>query len=214
MKKFTDIASTAIMILVIIFAFLLVGMQLFGLKPYAVISGSMRPTYQVGSLIYVKKVTAAELEVGDPITYMLSNGVVVTHRIIEIHPDEDNPTVVRYTTKGDANNTADGTPVHINNIIGKPVFSIPLLGFVAYFVQTPPGSYILLSCLLILLMLSFIPNIVEVLKTQKKIEATNELIKKATDIQIPDITGKDNREDEKKDVQESEAASDEHPETK
>ena len=121
---------------------------------------------------------------------------------------------MRYKTKGDANNTADGTPVHINNVIGKPVFSIPLLGFVAYCVQTPPGSYILLSCLLILLMLSFIPNIVEAWKTLKKIEVAEEIIEAVTDTQLPDLASKDDREKQSEDVQESEESPNEQPETK
>ena len=161
MKKFMDIFVTVLMIVIFIFAFLIVGMRLFGLKPYAVISGSMEPTYHVGSMIYVKKTTAAELKVGDPITYVINGGTVVTHRIVEVLPDEDNPTVVRYRVKGDANKTADGEPVHINNVIGKPVFTIPLIGYVAYYVQNPPGCYILIIVLMSLFILSFIPNIYE-----------------------------------------------------
>lgn len=161
MKKIIDIIFTVIMIVVIILAFLIAGIRIIGLSPYAVLSGSMEPEYHVGSMIYVKKTSAAELNVGDPITYVLENGTVVTHRIVEVLPDEDNPTVVRYRVKGDANNTADGDPVHINNVIGKPVFSIPLIGYVAFFVQNPPGTYIMIIFLVGLSLLSFIPNIYE-----------------------------------------------------
>ncbi|HOF93910.1 MAG TPA: S26 family signal peptidase, partial [Clostridia bacterium] len=36
-------------------AILLVGVRAVGLTPFAVLSGSMEPSYHVGSLIYVKK---------------------------------------------------------------------------------------------------------------------------------------------------------------
>ena len=161
MKKALDTVSTVVLILVILFAFLLVGVRIFGVAPYTVLSGSMEPNIPVGSLIYVKKVTAADLHVNDPVTYTLESGLVVTHRIIEVIPDEDDPTVVRYRTKGDANNDADGTPVHIKNVIGKPVFTIPLLGYVAYFVQNPPGNYITLITLAALLLLTFLPDLID-----------------------------------------------------
>ena len=168
MKKVLDVASTTVMILVLVFAFLLVGVRLFGVAPYTVLSGSMEPEYHVGSLIYVKKASVKELTVGVPITYMMENGVVVTHRIIEVLPDEDNPTVVRYRTKGDANDDPDGTLVHIENVIGRPVFTIPLLGYVAYFVQTPPGSYIVLAVIASFLLLAFLPDLLLKLWDDKK----------------------------------------------
>ena len=171
MKKFTDILFTVVMVLVLTFAFLLVGIRLFGLQPYTVISGSMEPEYHVGSIIYVKKATASELAVNDTITFVSEGGIVVTHRIIEIFPDEDNPTVVRYRTKGDANNVADGSLVHINNVIGKPVFSIPLIGYIAYFVQNPPGTYIIICVLAIFLMISFLPNLLDKFRSDN--EAAN-----------------------------------------
>lgn len=161
MKKAIDIIFVTVMAVVMIFAFLLVGMRLFGLTPYAVISGSMEPEYPVGSLIYVKKAGADELSVNDPITYVMKNGMVVTHRIIEVLPDEDNPTVVRYRTKGDANEDPDGDPVHINNVIGKPIFKIPLVGYIAHFVQNPPGSYITICALVLFTLFSFLPNILD-----------------------------------------------------
>ena len=169
MKKVCDVIFTAIIVIVVIFAFLIVGIRLFGLKPYVVTSGSMEPNYPVGSLVYVKKCEPDELKVNDTITYVIKSGTVVTHRIVEVIPDEDNPDVVRYKTKGDANDHPDGTPVHFNNILGKVTFSIPIIGFIAYFVQTPPGSYLLIVVLLLLVLLSFLPNIITMIMTDKTI---------------------------------------------
>ena len=59
------------MVLAVILAVALVGVRLVGLQVFTVLSGSMEPTYHVGSLIYVKDVDYKELEAGDVITFML-----------------------------------------------------------------------------------------------------------------------------------------------
>ena len=53
----------------VILAILMVGARLVGLQVFTVLSGSMEPTYHVGSLIYVKDVDPFELEAGDVITF-------------------------------------------------------------------------------------------------------------------------------------------------
>lgn len=193
MRKVINILTTVIFVLVLVFVFLLVGIRVFGLKPYTVLSGSMEPEYHVGSLIYVKDTSAAELEVDMPITYRMKNGTVVTHRIVEIHVDENNPTDVKYTTKGDANDDIDGTPVSINDIIGRPVFTIPLLGYVCHFIQNPPGSFITVMFLMTFIILAFLPDLIasirnsgtkiEEQQTQKdELEQTKKLISQLSEL--------------------------------
>ena len=107
-KKIWNVLSVILVALVVILAVLLVGVRLVGLQPYTVLSGSMEPTYPVGSLIYVKATDPQDVEVGQPITFVLNEDLVVaTHRVIEI--DEENQ---HFYTKGDANEAADGQPVH------------------------------------------------------------------------------------------------------
>ena len=45
--------SYIIIILVVAFAMMMVGVKLFGIQIYTVLSGSMEPEYKVGTLIYV-----------------------------------------------------------------------------------------------------------------------------------------------------------------
>lgn len=159
LKKVWNIVSTVLVVLVVLLAVALVGVRLVGIKTYAVVSGSMEPIYPTGSLLYVKSVDAGELQVGDAITFMVDEDTVATHRIIEILPDEEDSSVLRFRTQGDANDTPDGTPVHYKNIIGKPVFSIPYLGYVAHFVQNPPGLYLTIGAAAILVVLVFLPDL-------------------------------------------------------
>lgn len=130
-------------------------------SPYVVLSGSMEPTYHTGSLLYVKSVDPQDLRVGDPITFMLNEDTVATHRIIEILPDEEDSSVLRFRTQGDANDAPDGTPVHYKNVIGKPVFSVPYLGYFANFVQNPPGLYFAIGFAVVLVLLVFLPDLLD-----------------------------------------------------
>ena len=158
-KQIWNWISGILVAVVVLLAVALVGVRILGLQPYVVLSGSMEPTYHVGSLIYVKSVDYKELKVGDPITFLISEDTVATHRIIEVLPDEEEPDTIRYFTKGDANDTPDGSSVHYKNIIGKPVFSIPYLGYVSNYIQTPPGKYVAISGCALLMLLVFLPDV-------------------------------------------------------
>ena len=158
-KKAWNWVSGVLVAIVALLAIALVGVRLVGLQPFVVLSGSMEPEYHVGSLIYVKSVDYRDLKVGDDITYMLSEDTVVTHQIIEVLVDEEDPDTIRYFTQGVANNVPDGTSVHYKNIIGKPVFSIPYLGYVSNYIQNPPGMYVAIAAGAILILLVFLPDI-------------------------------------------------------
>lgn len=158
-KKIWNTVTTILVVVVVILALLLVGARFFGLQVFTVLSGSMEPTYHTGSLIYVKKVDPFELKEGDVITFMLDEDTVATHRIAGVVPDEEDPSVVRFRTKGDANDSEDGSLVHYKNVIGSPVFTIPKLGYVANYIQNPPGTYIAISAGAILLLLVFLPDL-------------------------------------------------------
>ncbi|MBQ2960036.1 MAG: signal peptidase I [Oscillospiraceae bacterium] len=159
-KRIWNILTWTIVLAVMVLAILLGGTRIFGIKPYVVLSGSMEPVYHTGSLIYVKDIEdTRNIPDGTVITYMVSDDTIVTHRVVTAVPDEEDPSVVRYRTKGDANDIEDGTMVHYKNIIGTPVFSIPKLGYVANFIQNPPGTYITISLGAIFVLLLFLPEL-------------------------------------------------------
>ena len=158
-KKTWNIISTVLVALVVLLALLLVGARIFGLQVFTVLSGSMEPTYHTGSLIYVKKVDPYAIEPGQVITFMLDENTIATHRVVGVVPDEEDSSVIRFRTKGDANETEDGGLVHYKNVIGTPVFTIPYLGYVASYIQHPPGMYVAIAAGAVLLMLTFLPDV-------------------------------------------------------
>lgn len=159
LKRIWNIITSIIVALAVILAVALAGVRLVGLQVFTVLSGSMEPTYHVGSLVYVKDVDYKELEAGDVITFMLDEDTVATHRITEVVPDEEDPNTLRYRTRGDANDAEDGNLVHYKNVIGTPVFTIPYLGYFADYIQNPPGTYVAISVGAVLLLLVFLPDL-------------------------------------------------------
>ena len=171
LKRIWNIVTTILVAVIVLLAIALAGVRVVGLTPFTVLSGSMEPTYPTGSLIYVKKVDPAAVQVGDPITFVLNEDLVVaTHRVVAI--DAENQ---RFTTKGDANDAIDGAPVHFNNLIGKPVFCIPKLGYLSSWLSEPPGKYIGWSAAGIVLVLMFAPDLLDMAdKADKKAAAKKE----------------------------------------
>lgn len=163
MKIILKSLNYIIILAVIFLAFLMGGIGLFGIKVYTVISGSMEPKYKVGSLIYVKKVDTSTLKKKDVITYKIPDSVVVTHRIEKIFYDENNKKV--FTTKGDANDEADDVPVYEEHVIGKPIFTIPYLGYLSTIIQGKNGKFIILSFFALLVIIT---TIIDYLVSDKK----------------------------------------------
>lgn len=170
-KRIWNIVTSILVGIVALLAIALVGVRLLGFQVFTVLSGSMEPTYPVGSLIYVKNVPYKELQSGDVITFLLDEDTVATHRIVAVVPDEEDAETLRFRTKGDANEAEDGAPVHYKNVIGTPVFSVPYLGYVADYIQHPPGTYIAISAGAILLILVFIPDLFAEDKKKKEKKA-------------------------------------------
>ena len=102
-KRFCSIVTGVVLVLAALMLVAFVGVRLFGLAPYAVLSGSMEPEYPTGSLIYVRDVDPADVAVGDAITFELESGTLVTHEVYEIDSDAR-----AFRTQGIANIDAGG----------------------------------------------------------------------------------------------------------
>ena len=150
-KKIWSWISGILVSIVVILAIVLVGVRLWGFTPYAIISPSMTPKYQVGDLVYVRSTVPENIKQGDVITFVANEDLlVVTHRVYGI--DTENRCFI---TKGDANNVEDSAPVRYENVLGVVSFSLPKLGYVSMYIGTRSGRYvcIMLGCLLILILI-------------------------------------------------------------
>ena len=196
-----NVITTLLVAIVVLVAILLVGVRVAGVQPLYVMSGSMEPAFHVGSLIFVQKIDPAEIEVGDPITYTINEaGDYSTHRVIAIEvretgtrfaADENGQTMLDeagqpvieeypleetayyFQTKGDANNSPDGTPVYYKNVVGVPRVTIPYLGYLAHWLQTPRGRIMGITIAAVIVILTFLPDLLKWVDEgdQKKMKA-------------------------------------------
>lgn len=168
MRKICNFITTLILVVLIAFAGVLLLPRVIGIQPMSVLSGSMEPTYHVGSIIYVDtKISQEDIEVGDPITYQISDDTMVTHRVVEIDSDGN------YITKGDANDTVDGGSVSFANVVGVPMFTIPYLGYIAAYAMTKTGIILLVTGILVIVLLTFLPDLLGLDKDDEKEEVAD-----------------------------------------
>ncbi len=167
------LSSSFAVTIVLIFAVLLVTLRLFGFQMFTVTSGSMEPQLPVGSLLYITPASIANIKTGDVITFLSNEKTVVTHRVTEIITETDNKgnIVTKYRTKGDANSYTDNKLVHEKNVIGTPAVVIPLLGYISYYLQRPPGLYLALIVGTFLVTLIIIPYITKPKRKEQTAEA-------------------------------------------
>ncbi len=129
---------------------LILVLYLFGIVPYVVLSGSMEPTIDTGSLCFINKNADYEdVKEKDIIAFKLSDGTLVTHRAIEI-------TETGIVTKGDNNDDADSNQVKKENFVGKNLFWVPKLGYVVKAFQTTKGKIIIITAIVLLFASGFL----------------------------------------------------------
>jgi signal peptidase len=123
--------SAGLFALVLLLAIVVVVAPLItGSTPMTVLTSSMVPTYPPGTLVIVRPIDAADIRLGDAITYQLKSGEpdVVTHRVISISNTSTGETL--FVTQGDNNPVADDKPVQAVQIRGKVWYSVPWIGYV------------------------------------------------------------------------------------
>ena len=123
-----------------------------GVTPMIVLTDSMADTIKSGDLIMCTDITAEEVAVGDVISFfdpLSKTGAVVTHRVVEIVPQDDG--TLSFRTKGDNNNTEDKALVPADKLVGEYWFRLPAMGSVAMFLQSTPG--LILCCVVPLILL-------------------------------------------------------------
>lgn len=110
---------------------------------YVVLSGSMEPAISTGDVIVVDGVEPGAVETGDVITFRRQGErVPTTHRVIEVVGSDDGRAFV---TKGDANEERDPQPVPAESVVGRVAITIPLIGYVIQFADTPLGFGLLVA---------------------------------------------------------------------
>lgn len=141
--------------------------KIAGYHMYIVLSGSMAPAFDTGSMVFVKPVEPGEIEEGDIITFRGSedSSLLTTHRVAEISGSGQG---LEFITKGDANDVNDPNPVPGDNLVGKVALAAPYMGYLMSFGQTKQGMMVLIVVPGVLLIIN------ESYKLYKNISRTKE----------------------------------------
>ena len=125
-------------------------LYILGIVPYVVLSGSMEPSIETGSVCFINKHAKFEdIKEKDVIAFKMKDGTLVTHRAIEINDSG-------IVTKGDNNKDADNNIVTKGNFVGKNLFWIPKVGYVIKAFQTTKGKIIAVAIIVLLLVSGFL----------------------------------------------------------
>jgi signal peptidase len=137
------LAIVSLTVLLPLTAFL-VSAWLLGWQLQSVQSGSMAPTYPVGSLLVIEPLDASQVELGMPIVFVDPDlpGRLVTHRVIGEVPGD----AVAFLTQGDANAVPDPYPVPARLIRGHVLWHVAHVGNFIEFLEWP-RSFLLLVVL-------------------------------------------------------------------
>ena len=109
---------------------------------FAVRSESMAPGLGVGDLLLVDRIPPEDVRVGDVVTLSIGTGATVTHRVITVTPTDQGP---MFTTKGDANATADPVAHRADQLRGRLSIALPLLGYLLAMLTMASGIAALFS---------------------------------------------------------------------
>jgi signal peptidase len=110
---------------------------------FTVISGSMKPKYDIGDVLISKKVDASKIKVGDVISYQGTKGgfagKVITHQVIGVTKSESGKYIFR--AKGLANLVEDPA-VSEDQVYGVVMYRSVILSTIYRIVSTNVGFYI------------------------------------------------------------------------
>ena len=118
--------------------------SIFNYRMFTVVTGSMKPKYDIGDVLLAKEVDPETIEIGDTISYLgysgSFNGKVITHKVVDIERDEKTNKLV-FHTQG-LTNVIEDPEVPQDLVYGKVVYKSLILSLVYKIVSTNIGFYL------------------------------------------------------------------------
>ncbi|WP_449536946.1 signal peptidase I SipW [Ferdinandcohnia sp. Marseille-Q9671] len=151
-KWINNVVSVLLIAVILLMVFFLVSSKIsggtpkvFGKELLTVLSGSMEPAIQTGSIIAITPTEDSTIyKEGDVITYRSLDdpNVLITHRIMEVQEVDSS---IQYITKGDNNDAKDTSPIPSSNVVGEYTdFTIPFVGYILDFVKSKIGTVLVI----------------------------------------------------------------------
>jgi signal peptidase len=96
-----------------------------GYRGLVVVSNSMYPVFQRGDIVVIDTNGMDHINKSDIVAFIVKDKIII-HRVVG---EENRRGEILYSTKGDANNNTDPWIIHREQIIGRYVYMIPLIGY-------------------------------------------------------------------------------------
>ena len=134
-KNYLRLVSSVMLLGVIVLSVLILGVRLLGYQTFPVLDDDMAPTYRLGSLAYVKKVELSEIQSGSVISFRMGDGTAVSMQRVEKVLEGGQS----FLTGVDKRSSMVSNEVLLDNVIGVPSFSIPVIGYFAVLARDTTG---------------------------------------------------------------------------
>lgn len=137
-------AATALLVVSLLLAVLVAAGAGLGYRGSVILSGSMEPALSAGDLVVVQTIPAAQMRVGDIVSFGTPAGVTLTHRVTGLRASADGLAV---TTRGDANGVSERWTTAPEARVGRVRATIPALGHVTRWTGSTSGRLIVLGAI-------------------------------------------------------------------
>ena len=139
---------------------------------YTIVSPSMTPVINVYDVVVNTRVNDPEnIQVGDIITYVskapTSEGMTITHRVVAIAKADDG--TIEFMTQGDNNSEPDSLYVRYDQVIGKEILIIPVIGRLQFLLANQKGWLFLLLIPISIYVLFEIYKLIDLFGLRKKV---------------------------------------------
>lgn len=149
---------------------------IFGYRIFRVITGSMEPEYEVGTVVISKEVKASDIKVGDDIVYLGKygeyNGRIIMHQVIAI--DEKDNGELNFHAAGLYNTSIEDPQISESQIYGVVRFQSSILTLLYKLATSIYSAFIIITILVLNVFVSFRFSGKPLKKLQEVIDANEE----------------------------------------
>lgn len=149
MKKIIKAVVTVLYAIAVIVLVVTVFCTLLNVRPAVVMSGSMEPTIETGSIIVINE-RDRDVKRGDIIAFKIGD-IAVAHRVVDVQDD-------KFITKGDNNKSVDTGIVTSDMIEGTVIFHIPEVGYAVKWLGTMPGMISIFIAAAVVMLIGYLVN--------------------------------------------------------